>query len=193
MFKHFWLEWSWWPDFSHSSCFNLTMLSQGYKYTIPDKNCPLTPFCTLSHSWFHPLQNKGHCSLSPTTFLCPPLDLASEAVLIPCRTKPHCPLSPATSLCLSLALAFSQMLLKARLSEKTAVPFFSQPDSLLIKLWTWDTSHEPPLCAVCSIFLTFWCHDSDPGELLTLILLSQSVNSGPPNIHCTPKPTLATR
>jgi hypothetical protein len=60
------------------------------------------------------LQNKAHCSLSPATFLCPPLDLASASGLIPCRTKPHCPLSPATSSCPSLALAFSQMLLKAR-------------------------------------------------------------------------------
>jgi hypothetical protein len=71
----------------------------------PDKNWPLPPFCSLSHSWFNPLQNKAHC-----------------------------PLSPATSLCPSLALAFSQMLLKARPAERNCWAIFSRPASLLIKL-----------------------------------------------------------
>jgi hypothetical protein len=66
----------------------------------------LTPRPCFS-SWSHPLQNKAQCSLSPTTFLCQPLDLALAAGLIPCKTKPHCLLSPASSLCPSLALAFS--------------------------------------------------------------------------------------
>jgi hypothetical protein len=98
---------------------------------VSDKNCPLPPFCSRSHSWFHPLQNKAHYSLSPTTFLCPPL-----------------------------ALAFSQMLVKARPTKRSCCTIFSSwPASLLIKLWTWtwDTACEPPLCVMCSIFLTFWC------------------------------------
>jgi hypothetical protein len=123
------------------------------KPVIPaDKNCPLPPFCGLSHSWFHPLQNKAHCSLSLTTFLCPPLDLASAAGLIPCRTKPHYPLSPATSLCPSLALLSPKCYLRPDPPRTNAAPFFllGQPDCLL------NFGHEKPLvsllCVRCVAF-----------------------------------------
>jgi hypothetical protein len=43
---------------------------------VIDKNCPSPPFCSLSCSWFHSLQNKAHCPLSPATSLCPSLALA---------------------------------------------------------------------------------------------------------------------
>jgi hypothetical protein len=72
-----------------------------------DKNCPLPPFCSLSLSWSHPLQNKAYC-----------------------------PLSPATSLCPLPVLAFSQMLPKAIPVERSCCTIFSQPASLLIYFWT---------------------------------------------------------
>jgi hypothetical protein len=96
-----------------------------------DKNCP---FCSLSHSWFHPLENKAHCSLSPTTFLYPPLDLALEAGLIPWCSKPNVPYVPPPLFAGPLPLLSPKCYLRLDPLREAAGPFFSRPATLLIKL-----------------------------------------------------------
>jgi hypothetical protein len=96
-----------------------------------DKNCP---FCSLSHSWFHPLQNKAHCSLSPTTFLCLPLDLAAAAGLILCRSKTTVSYLPPPLFVCPLPLLSPKCYLRPDPPREVTAPFSLGKASLLIKL-----------------------------------------------------------
>jgi hypothetical protein len=113
-----------------------------------DENCL---FCSLSHSWFHSLQNKAHHSLSLTPLSLPTPRPCFSSWSHPLLIKAHCPyLMPPPFACPltlllqlvssfadqrpSFALAFSQMLLKTRPAKRSCCTIFSQPASLLIKL-----------------------------------------------------------
>jgi hypothetical protein len=72
---------------------------------VIDKNCPFPTFCSLSHSWSHPLQNKVHWLLSS-----------------------------ATSLCLPYPLLFPKCYLRPDPPKRSCCTIFAQPASLLIKL-----------------------------------------------------------